>query len=329
MSTAERSLESTLQQYLRYLELERGVSPYTLRNYGRELREFLAFLRQRAVQDWQEVTPRLLEEWLGALAQRGIAPASISRRLYEVRAFFRFMERRGFIRDNPLEGVRGPRLGRRLPRYLTVDEVLALLRAAEGDSPYVLRDRAILELLYGAGIRLGELVALNVEDLYLDRKEVHIRAGKGHRERIALFGEAAALALRTYLHHARPKLVNADHPTPALFLNRYGRRLSRVSVTQLVHRYARKAGLRKEVTPHMLRHSFATHLMEGGADVREVQALLGHGSPQTTQIYTHVSQRHLKEIYDRYHPRAALPSAGGRVVTEEPKDDATGTRADT
>ena len=315
MTQAEQSLHTWLQDYLRYLEIERGVSPYTLRNYGREIAEFAAFLAERGIYQWDRVTPRLLEEWLGERARAGIAPASISRRLYEVRAFFHFLARRGYLEKNPLAGVGGPKLGRRLPRYLTVDEVFALLNAANDASPFGLRDRAILELLYGSGIRLGELVALNVDDVDLQRRELWVREGKGGEERIALFGQAAASALRTYLERARPHLVDVHHPSRALFLNRYGGRLSRVSVTNIVHRYARLAGIRKNVTPHMLRHSFATHLMEGGADVRVVQELLGHKSPQTTQIYTHVSQQHLKEIYDRYHPRAQ------GVVSHERHDD--------
>ncbi len=324
MTQAEQSLHTWLQDYLRYLDVERGVSPYTLRNYGREIAEFATFLAERDIHQWDRVTPRLLEEWLGELARAGIAPASISRRLYEVRAFFHFLARRGYLEKNPLAAVGGPKLGRRLPRYLTVDEVFALLRAAGDDSPFGLRDRAILELLYGSGIRLGELVALDVDDVDLQRRELWVREGKGGEERIALFGQAAAAALRTYLEHGRPHLVDPQHASPALFLNRYGRRLSRVSVTNIVHRYARLAGIHKNVTPHMLRHSFATHLMEGGADVRVVQELLGHRSPQTTQIYTHVSQQHLKEIYDRYHPRAqgaishAAANSEQKASTEDP-----------
>ncbi len=304
MTQAEQPLHTWLQEYLRYLEVERRASPYTLRNYGREIGEFAAFLEERGITSWNDVHPRHLEEWLGDLAREGMAPASVSRRLYEVRAFFQFLSKRGYVEDTRVGLVSGPKLGRRLPRYLSVDEVYALMRAANGDTPYALRDRAILELLYGSGIRLGELVALNVDDVDLDRRELWIREGKGGEERIALFGEAAALALRTYLQRGRPQLVNPKRASTALFLNRYGQRLSRVSITKIVHDYAQRAGIRKNVTPHMLRHSFATHLMEGGADIRVVQELLGHKSPQTTQVYTHVSQQHLKDIYDRFHPRA-------------------------
>lgn len=313
MTQAEQSLHTWLQEYLRYLEVERGASVYTLRNYGREIGEFVAFLEEHGISSWADVTPRLLEEWLGELARSGMAPASVSRRLYEVRAFFRFLTRRGYLEETRIGLVNGPKLGRRLPRYLSVDEVFALLRAANGDTPYALRDRAILELLYATGIRLGELVALNVEDVNLSRRELWVREGKGGEERIALFGRTAAMALRTYLEHGRPQLVSPKQSSPALFLNRYGGRLSRVSITKIVRDYAKLAGIRKKVTPHMLRHSFATHLMEGGADIRVVQELLGHKSPQTTQIYTHVSQQHLKEIYDRYHPRAR------EVASHEPE----------
>jgi len=301
---SEHPLHDPVRAYIQYLTVERGASPYTVRNYAQEIGAFARFLAERGVDSWQQVTPRHLQEWLSALARSGIAPGSISRRLYEVRAFFRFLERRGHIPSNPLASVRGPTVPQRLPRYLTVDEVFAMLRAANGDTPYALRDRAILEVLYASGIRLGELVALNTDDVDLERRELWVREGKGGNERVALFGHSAEAALRTYLQQGRPSLVNPKRPSKALFLNRSGQRLSRVSVNRIVHDYARQAGLEKNVTPHMLRHSFATHLMEGGADIRIVQELLGHKSPQTTQIYTHVSQRHLKEVYDTHHPRA-------------------------
>ena len=301
---SEHPLRDLVRAFVHYLTVERGASRYTVRNYAREIEEFVEFLEEKEVTSWEAVTPRHVQEWLSTLARAGIAPASVSRRLYEVRALFRYLERRNHISSNPVAAVSGPTIPQRLPRYLTVDEVFALLRAANGDTPYALRDRAILELLYGSGIRLGELVALDVQDVNLGRREILVREGKGGEERIALFGRSAESALRTYLQQGRPALVNAKRPSSALFLNRNGQRLSRVSVTRIVHDYAKRAGLKKNVTPHMLRHSFATHLMEGGADIRVVQELLGHKSPQTTQIYTHVSQRHLKEVYDTHHPRA-------------------------
>ncbi len=300
---AYAQLQPLLERFVAYLLEEKRASPYTVRNYEREVDQFAHFLAEEGITAWDQVTPKHLQNWLSTLAREGISSASISRRLYEVRAFFRFLERHGYLEANPIDGVKGPQLPQRLPRYLTVDEVTALMRAAGGDSPYELRDRAILELFYGSGIRLGELVGLNVEDVDLSRREIYVRQAKGGEERIALFGRPAALALDAYLRQGRPALIHPERPTSALFLNRYGRRLSRVSVTRIVREYAKRAGIEKNVTPHMLRHSFATHLMEGGADIRVVQELLGHKSPQTTQIYTHVSQRHLKEVYDRLHPR--------------------------
>ncbi len=296
-------LAEWLDKFIQYLQVEKRASPYTVRNYEREVKEFAQFLEEQGITSWTHVTPKHLQTWLSDVSRQGISPTSVSRRLYEVRAFFRFLERRGLLEENPLVGVRGPQLPHRLPRYLTVDEIYALMRAASGSDPYTLRDRAILELLYGSGLRLGELAALDVSNVDLERREIWVREAKGGRERIALFGGPAQVALRTYLQQARPQLQNPDAPSPALFLNRYGRRLSRVSITRIVQDYAKRAGITKKVTPHMLRHSFATHLMEGGADIRIVQELLGHRSPQTTQIYTHVSQRHLKEVYDRLHPR--------------------------
>ena len=213
-----------------------------------------------------------------------------------IRSFYRFLVRQGHIEQDPLAGVHTPTKGRRLPSFLSVRQVLAILGAIEGDSPKALRDRAILELLYASGVRLSELVALDTSDLDVGEQEVRV-VGKGNKERIALMGRTAAAALRRYLREGRPALVRRPHER-ALLLNKQGGRLSARAVQIMVRRCALKAGLDERVFPHLLRHTFATHMLDGGADLRVVQELLGHTSVASTQIYTHVSEAEKRRVYD-------------------------------
>jgi len=292
-----------LDRFRAYLELERNASPYTVRNYIREIGECRAYLQGEHVAGWQDVTAEQIRRWLAALTRVGIVPASIARRLAECHTFFRYLVREGVIDDSPADRILAPKAPRRLPRYLTVDQITRLLERADDGSPGGLRNRAILELMYGAGLRVGEVHRLDVSDLHLAERDLLVH-GKGNKERIAVFGRPAASALGTYLEHGRPLLVAPGQSARALFLNRRGGRLSVVSLTSIVRQTAKLAGLPLRVTPHMLRHSFATHLLEGGADLRVIQELLGHENLGTTQIYTHVSPQHLRSVYNRCHPRA-------------------------
>jgi len=300
-------MQAQLDSYVTYLVAERNASPYTVRNYRREIEEFLEFARGQGAGSWEAVELPLLRRWLAWLTTQGFAKASIARRVSELRSFYRFMQREGIVESNPLMGLSSPKVPRRLPRYLNVHEAVALLTAPPATTPQGLRDRAILELLYSAGLRVGELVSLDVSHLDISGQEVLV-LGKGNKERVALMGEPAGAALSHYLAHGRSQL-GSEQPTRALFLNRFGRRLSAVSVTKMLHKYGKLAGIERRLTPHMLRHSFATHLLDGGADLRAVQELLGHENLVTTQIYTHVSQAQLRESYLRAHPRASeVPS---------------------
>jgi integrase/recombinase XerC len=264
----------------------RNLSPLTLRNYRSDLTAFLADLAGREV-DALNAGRADLRRYLARLLGDGVAPASVSRKVSTIRSFYRYLRTTGVLETDPFFGVRGPQRPKRLPDFLTPEDMARLIQAADGPDPRGLRDRALLEVLYGAGLRVSEIAGADVRDINLRDREVRVR-GKGNKERISVFGEPGAAALGAYLHKARPALARGGEP--ALFLNRAGGRLTVRSVQTIVRDYATKAGLPREAHPHLLRHSFATHLLDGGADLRVVQELLGHASPNTTQIYTHVTE---------------------------------------
>ena len=302
-------MENELQKFLIYLQAERGASPYTLRNYGNEIGEFIAFAGEKGVARWQDVDVALIRSWLASLHRAGYHPASIARRLYELRSCFRFLLRERILSDNPAARVHPPKQPRTLPDYLTVEQVIDLLSAPDISTPLGMRDAAILEVLYSAGLRRSELMGLKVEDVDLREKRIRVW-GKGKKARITLIGEPAKLALSRYLEQGRPQLLArnpraADHPPDALFLNYRGGPLSSPrAISAILNKYLKQVDLPRRVTPHTLRHSFATHLLEGGADLRTVQELLGHENLQTTTIYTQVTLRHLRNTIDKAHPHA-------------------------
>lgn len=292
-----------LERYLRYLVVEKNASPRTVRNYQHEIEEFLDFLRAQGIEDWSGVNRDALRRYQAWLGSRDYAKTSVRRRLSELRSFGRYLVREGILTTNPFRMFSSPKTPRRLPNYLSREEMGALLSIPDLSTPQGLRDRAILEVLYGGGLRVSEVVELNVSSIDWGRHELRVW-GKGAKERIALLGEPAIRALKAYLEAGRPALLEGKETTPALFLSRLGTRLSARSVMSILHKYGRLAGLEKRVTPHALRHSFATHLLDGGADLRSVQELLGHEQITTTQIYTHVSQSRTREVYRRSHPLA-------------------------
>ncbi len=302
MASVSHPLERLLARFLEHLRTNRGASPYTLKNYRTDIGQFIEYCRERDVRRLAQIDRAFLRAYLETLEARGYAKASIVRRLAELRSFGAFLVRDGVVQQNPFRAVSAPRRPERLPRFLTVAEVEALLEAPDLETPAGLRDRAIIEVLYGAGLRVSELAALDVGDVDLAQAQVRV-IGKGSKERIGLLGQPAVQALRRYIEAGRPALLGG-RPTSALWLNRRGGRLSTRAVALMLSRAARQAGLRQNVSPHMLRHSFATHLLDGGADIRIVQELLGHASLSTTQVYTHVSQSRAREVYQRAHPRA-------------------------
>jgi tyrosine recombinase XerC len=296
------TMEEQLQRYVTHLRVEKDASPYTLRNYLHEITHFLDFLRGEGVDSWDDVDRQALRRYLLWLRKEGYVEASMARRLSELRSFCRYLVREGVLESNPIEVVSSPKVPKRLPRYLKMDEIEALLNAPDISAPLGQRDKAILELLYATGVRLSELVSLNLGDLNLSRGQMLVW-GKGGKERVVLLGEPAVRGLRTYINDGRGQLVG-NKTTNALLLNRFGGRLSRRSIGLILDKYSKLAGLWKKVTPHLLRHTFATHMLEGGADLRTVQELLGHAQPTTTEIYTHVTPSRLREVYMKTHPRA-------------------------
>ena len=301
-----------MQTYLDHLAVERGLAPNTLASYRRDLRRYLAHLAGRDVSAPEQVAEADVGSFLVALREGDgehppLAANSAARAVVAVRGFHRFLLREGLVTADAARGVRPPAPPKRLPKAISVQEVEALLAAAGADeSPRGLRDRALLELLYGCGARISEAVGLDVDELDLapdGSGTVRLR-GKGSKERVVPVGSYARAAVSAYLVRGRPALVAAGKGSPALFLNARGGRLSRQSAWTVLRATGERAGITREISPHTLRHSFATHLLDGGADVRVVQELLGHASVTTTQIYTLVTVDRLREVYASSHPRA-------------------------
>ena len=283
-----------LDDFLRHLTQEKGYSHHTVRAYRRDLEQFFSVVKKEPM----EITPKDVGRFVSHLARRGVGPRSIGRKLSAVRTFFDYLKKRGLVEANPARDVSNPKVGRKLPSYLSREEVEALIAAAE-----TFRDRAIVELIYSSGLRASELCALNITDVDFSGMRLRVR-GKGKRERVVFFGERARDVLLMYMEHERSKLVaRLKKDREALFLTPRGR-MTDTTLRRILKRLAEKAGISKPVYPHLLRHTFATHLLEGGLDLRSVQELLGHKNIETTEVYTHVSIRRLVEVYDRTHPRA-------------------------
>jgi integrase/recombinase XerD len=302
------ALSGQIARFLDYLTVERGLARNTLDAYRRDLARYAAYLQETGLLDATKADETLVAGFVAGLSSVEYAEghryraSSVARALAAVRSFHAFLLREGEAAVDPSEGVVRPKVPRTLPRPLTVDEVGKLLAVPGDAEPPGLRDRAILEVLYGAGLRISELVGLDVDDVDLEEGSVKVM-GKGSKERVVPLGRFAARAVSAYLTRARPSMARSRSGA-ALFLNQRGGRLTRQGADRILKSAARGAGLRKRVTPHMLRHSFATHLLEGGADVRVVQELLGHASLSTTQIYTLVTGQRLREEYFAAHPRA-------------------------
>lgn len=298
---------AAVDQFRDYLQVSRRLSPHTLKGYSEDLLQFVSYLEGASFSGtkWGEVEPGMVRGFLGHLQKAELSRRSIARKLSALRSFYRYLCRQGVVARDPTVGIRGPKLERRLPSYLLAPEVEAFLLAPDRSEPRGLRDAAMLECLYSSGMRVSELVALNLSDLPDSGDTLRV-VGKGRKERIVFLGRAAREAVGDYLALGRPRLFAAGRipDAEALFLNKNGTRLTDRSVRTIVHRYIEEAALATDATPHTLRHSFATHLLENGADLRSVQELLGHASLATTQIYTHVSGEQLRKVYDGAHPRS-------------------------
>ncbi len=295
-------MDRLLERFLTYLQAGRNASPYTVKNYGNDIGQFLDYCRAQGVSSLEQVDRSLLRSYLAELDAAGYVKASIARRVAELHSFGDFLVREEVLERNPFRMVSAPRIPKRLPQYLTVAEVEALLAVPDTSTPLGLRNRAIIEVLYAAGLRVSELVSMAMADIDLAQAQVRV-VGKGNKERIGLLGRSAVHAVRAYLKAGRPTLLGR-RPIDALWLNHRGGRLTTRGAALILSKVGQQAGIRTHVSPHVLRHSFATHLLDGGADLRVVQELLGHASLATTQIYTHVSQSRAREVYMRAHPRA-------------------------
>jgi integrase/recombinase XerD len=294
-------LRFQLDRFGDYLTLEQGTSPRTLEAYRRDVARLAEYATTKGALSPIDVTSRMLREFIYYLKDIGLSPASIRRGISAVRTSFKFLMADGVVARDPSERLETPKRWRTLPEVLTVEEIERLLAAPSLDDPLVFRDRAMLELAYGAGLRVSEWITLGVRDLMFEDKLVRV-FGKGSKERLVPIGRSAIGAAATYIRELRPRLEKGQGKG-ILFLNARGEPLTRMGAWKILRRYVERAGITKSVSPHTLRHSFATHLLEGGADLRAVQEMLGHADISTTQIYTHVDREYLRTVHRQYHPR--------------------------
>jgi integrase/recombinase XerD len=295
------ALRFQLDRFGDYLTLEQGTSPLTLDAYRRDVERLVDYIRAKGATSPIDITSRILRDFVYHLKDLGLAPSSIRRNISAVRTYFRFLLSDGVVTRDPSERLETPRRWRTLPDVLTVPEISRLLAAPTLDDPLAFRDRAMLEIAYGAGLRVSEWISIGVRDVLFEDKLVRV-FGKGSKERLVPIGRSAIGAVATYVRELRPRLEKGGGKG-VLFLNARGEPLSRMGAWKILRRYVERAGIEKAVSPHTLRHSFATHLLEGGADLRAVQEMLGHADISTTQIYTHVDREYLRQVHKQYHPR--------------------------
>ncbi len=294
-------MDELTQTYLDYLIIEKGLSNNSLMSYSADLAQFLTFLEKNKINHINDVDTTVILAWLIGLAKNGLSAKSRARHLISVRGFFKYLLNEKLISANPLKNVDIPKTGLSLPKFLTVQEVSDLLDAPDTKKPKELRNLAMMELMYGSGLRVSELIFLKLQDINLDANFVRVM-GKGSKERIIPFGAPAGTVTRKWIKEGRPALLK-NLSTPYLFFARAGKPITRQGFWKILKKYGIMAKLSKNITPHILRHSFATHLLEGGADLRSVQTMLGHSDISTTQIYTHISRDYLTTMHRKYHPR--------------------------
>ena len=294
-------MHETLDKYLNYLLVERGVAQNTLESYGRDLRRYLAFIAQKGLTDFKEALPETIVEYLVSIKNEGLSANSMNRALAALRGFYKYLLMEKLIEQTPLADIELAKVWMRLPDTISKEEMQIILAQPGDKTPAALRDTAMLELLYATGIRVSELINLKMHSINWQVGFLTVM-GKGSKERIVPIGKTAYDCVRMYVDKARPQLLQ-EKSTEVLFLNRFGGKFTRQGFWKMVIRYTRQAGLQKKVHPHTFRHSFASHLLEGGADLRTVQVMLGHADISTTQIYTHITRERLKEIHQKYHPR--------------------------
>jgi len=295
-------MDAHIDGFIDHIRVERGLSQNTVEAYGNDLKRFNEYLLERGIFDPEKVTEATAGAFLDYLDQEGISARSRVRYTSSIRTFFNYLLREGVVQANPLELMESPRFLSKLPRYLTSEEIRILLAVPDDTTPWGARDRAMLEVLYAAGLRITELVELRLNAVNLEVGYL-IARGKGDKERIVPLGEDAIQWLEYYISHVRPQM-DKGKDVGKVFLNRNGRGLTRQYFWGAIKKYALQAGITKDISPHTIRHSFATHLLSGGADLRSVQAMLGHADITTTEIYTHVERERLKSVHKKYHPRS-------------------------
>ncbi len=295
-------MEGYVTEFINYLAVERGLAQNTLESYGRDLRQFQSYLQNIQIDSIKDSNRNTILTYLNTLQTKGKAVSTISRNLAAIKSFYQYLVRQRYLENDPAANMESPKLEKKLPKILSIQEVEELLKQPIHTVPTGLRDKAMLELLYATGIRVSELIALNISDINLEMGYIKC-CGKGSKERIVPLGSIAAKCVQEYTNKGRSKLVRT-YEESALFVNHHGNRLTRQGFWKIIKKYAHEAHIVKDITPHTLRHSFATHLLENGADLRSVQEMLGHADISTTQIYTHVTKNPLKDVYDKTHPRA-------------------------
>ena len=291
-----KTAEKPVKDFVYYLQAERGLSENTVESYKHDILSFLSDTEKKI----ENINKQDIQSYLDDLNDSDLSSATVARKMSSLRMFFLFLIGEYLIDENPMSNIVSPKMDKRLPRFLSIDEVETLIESVNGDLKYSLRDRTILELLYGCGLRVSELLNLREEDIFLKEDFIRVK-GKGNKERIVPLGEKAKKSLIKYITELRPVLNKKK--SPFLFLTRRGNKLSRMGLWKRFEKYVIKSGIKKDFTPHTLRHSFATHLLERGASLRSVQLLLGHADISTTQIYTHVDRSYLRKIMSSYHPR--------------------------
>lgn len=302
MTDDDRERRFLLAPFADFLRFDRGVSRRTRDAYLRDCRQMIEFAADRGVESPDGVDHTVLRAFVVSMVDEGLAPSTVSRKLSALRSYFGFLLAEGHREEDPTERLEAPARGRSLPEVLTVEEVERILGAVPSEHELAFRDRALLETLYGAGLRVSELVTLTVRDLLLDEGLIRV-VGKGAKERIVPLGDRASDALERYLRELRPRLDRGE-ARGVVFLNQHGRPLTRMGAWKIVRRHVERAGVERDVSPHTFRHSFATHLLEGGADLAAVQEMLGHADIATTQIYTHLDRAYLRDMHRKYHPRS-------------------------
>lgn len=295
-------MEIFLKEYLTILKLERNLAANTLNSYKNDITSFINFLIGKSIDDLAEVNSKILTEFFKLLKEAGLTPTSAARYHSSIKGFFSYLHQNNYILSNPVDKLNPPKLSRKLPVVLNVNEIDKILNVPDTSDKFGLRDKSILETLYACGLRVSELINLKISNLYLDDEVIRV-FGKGSKERLVPIGSSAIKWLKKYLFKSRPLLERKIKSENFVFLNTRGTKLSRMGMWKIIDFYSKQAGIEKEVHPHTFRHSFATHLIEGGADLRAVQEMLGHSDISTTQIYTHIDRDYIKQVHKDYHPR--------------------------